>query len=102
MTLKCPLFLTDWSKLATLGPLFLIPKQETTIQSTQSSPAEVSSASAAEELKRLFNLNKTSPVTDELEVKTDQEAESFGPLEKGLFHNASDLFSSEEGSGFEQ
>lgn len=105
MTLKHPSpFITDWSKIATLGPLFLIPKQETTTQSVgypQSGPAEVSSTSIAEELELLFNLTETSPV-DELEFKTDQETESFSPLEKGLFLNASDLFSSEEGSGFEQ
>ncbi|XP_016333525.1 zona pellucida sperm-binding protein 3b [Sinocyclocheilus anshuiensis] len=93
----------DWSKIATLGPLFLIPKQETTTQSTgytQSSPAEV--LSVTEELELLFNSTETSPVTDELEFKTDQETESFSPLEKAVFLNASDLFSSEEGSGFEQ
>lgn len=105
MTLKHPSpFITDWSKIATLGPLFLIPKQETTTQSVgypQSGPAEVSS-SIAEELELLFNSTETSPVMDELEFKTDQETESFSPLEKGLFLNASDLFSSEEGSGFEQ
>ncbi|KAF4116836.1 zona pellucida sperm-binding protein 3b [Onychostoma macrolepis] len=87
----------DWSKLATLGPLFLIPKQETTTQSTgytQSSPPE--------EPELLFNSTETSPVMDELEFKTDQETERFSPLEKGLFLNASDLFSSEEGSGFER
>lgn len=106
MALKHPSpFITDWSKIATLGPLILIPKQETTTQSigyTQSGPAEVSSASVTEELELLLNSTETSPVMDELEFKTDQETESFSPLEKGLFLNASDLFSSEEGSGFEQ
>uniref|UniRef100_A0A9J8CBJ0 Zona pellucida sperm-binding protein 3 n=1 Tax=Cyprinus carpio carpio TaxID=630221 RepID=A0A9J8CBJ0_CYPCA len=92
----------DWSKIASIGPLFLIPKQEITTQSPgspQSSPAEVLS-SVAEEPELLFNSTETSPVT-ELEFKTDQETESSSPLEKGLFLNASDLFSSEEGSGFE-
>ncbi len=70
MSLKCPSpFITDWSKLATLGPLFLIPKQETTTQSTPSNPAE--------ELELLFNLTETSPVMDELGFKTDQEGSGF-------------------------
>lgn len=103
VVLKHPsLFTTDWSKIASIGPLFLIPKQEITTQSPgslQSGPAEVLS-SVAEEPELLFNSTETSPVT-ELEFKTDQETESSSPLEKGLFLNASDLFSSEEGSGFE-
>uniref|UniRef100_A0A671LRD5 Zona pellucida sperm-binding protein 3 n=1 Tax=Sinocyclocheilus anshuiensis TaxID=1608454 RepID=A0A671LRD5_9TELE len=93
-----------WGKIATLGPLFLTPKQETTTQSTgfpQSGPAEVFLASVAEEPELLFKSTKMSPVIDELEFKTDQETGSFSPLEKGLFLNAS-LFSLDEGSGFEQ
>ncbi|XP_073705564.1 zona pellucida sperm-binding protein 3b [Garra rufa] len=94
----------DWSKIATLGPLFLIPKQETTTQSAgypQSGPAEVFLASFDDEPELLFNSKETSPVTDKLESKTDQKTESR-LLEKDLSLNISDLFSSEEGSGFEQ
>ncbi|XP_052404974.1 zona pellucida sperm-binding protein 3b isoform X2 [Carassius gibelio] len=90
----------DWSKIATLGPLFLIPKKETTTQSpvsTQTSPAEVLST-VTEEPELLFNSAETSPVT-ELEFKTDQEAEGFLPLEKGLFLNSDPFIG--EGSGFE-
>ncbi|KAI2667269.1 Zona pellucida sperm-binding protein 3 [Labeo rohita] len=94
----------DWSKVATLGPLFLIPKQETTTRSTgypQSGPAEVFSAFVDEEPELLFNSTRESPMTDELDFKTDHETKN-GPLVKDLFLNASDLFSSEEGSGFEE
>lgn len=96
-------FITDW-QLATLGPLLLIPKEGTTTQSVahqRFSPAEVFSASVTEEPEFLFNLTQMSPVTDELEFKTAPETRSFRPLEGGLFLNASGLFGSEEGSGFE-
>lgn len=104
VALKHPSFITDWSKVATLGPLFLIPKQETTTRSTgypQSGPAEVFSAFVDEEPELLFNSTRESPMTDELDFKTDHETKN-GPLVKDLFLNASDLFSSEEGSGFEE
>ncbi|KAK2901323.1 hypothetical protein QQF64_014473 [Cirrhinus molitorella] len=94
----------DWSKIATLGPLFLIPKQETSTRSNeypQSNPAEVFSASVDDEPEPLVNSTEMSPVTDELEFETDSETES-STLEKDLFLDASDLFSSEEGSGFEE
>ncbi|XP_056122641.1 zona pellucida sperm-binding protein 3b [Rhinichthys klamathensis goyatoka] len=93
----------DW-KLATLGPLLLMPKQGTTTQSVahpRFGPAEVFSASVTEEPEFLFNSTQMSPVTDELEFKTAPETRSFRPLEDGLFLNASDLFGSEDGSGFE-
>ncbi|XDV26911.1 hypothetical protein PO909_030530 [Leuciscus waleckii] len=90
----------DW-ELATLGPLLLIPKEETTTQSV-ARPAEVFSASVNEEPEFLFNLTQMSPVTDELEFETAPETRSFRPFEDSLFLDASDLFSSEEGSGFEK
>ncbi|XP_077061857.1 zona pellucida sperm-binding protein 3b [Siphateles boraxobius] len=92
----------DW-KLATLGPLLLIPKQgSTTLSVTHppSGPAEVFSTSVTEEPEFLFNLTQIRPVTDELEFKTAPETRSFSPLEDSLSLNASDLFGS-EGSGFE-
>lgn len=95
-----PPFITDW-KLATLGPLLLIPKEGTTTQSV-SRPAEVFSVSVNEEPEFLFNLTQMSPVKDELEFKTAPETRSFRPFEDRLFLDASDLFSSEEGSGFEK
>lgn len=96
-------FITDW-KLATLGPLLLIPKEGTTSQSVahpRSGPAEGFSASVTDEPEFLFNLTKMRPVTDEPAFKIAPEVRSFHPLEDGLFLNASDLFGSEEGSGFE-
>ncbi|KAK7162688.1 hypothetical protein R3I93_006893 [Phoxinus phoxinus] len=93
----------DW-KLATLGPLLLIPKEGTTTQSVahpRFGPAEVFSASVTEEPEFLFNLTHISPVTDELDFKTAPETRSFRPFEDGLFLNASVLFGSDEGSGFE-
>lgn len=92
--------ITDW-KLATLGPLLLIPKEGTTTQSV-SRPAEVFSASVNEEPEFLFDSTQMSPVKDDQEFKTAPETRSFRPFEDSLFLDASDLFSSEEGSGFEK
>ncbi|XP_051773808.1 zona pellucida sperm-binding protein 3b [Ctenopharyngodon idella] len=93
----------DW-KIATLGPLFLIPRQGNATQSAGSllgQTAGVFSASVTEEPEFLFNSTEKSPMTDELEFKTTPETGSFSPLENSLFFKASDLFGSEEGSGFE-
>jgi len=90
-------FITDW-KLATLGPLLLMPNRGIT---TQFSPAEVFSASVTKEPEFLFSSTQMSPVTDELEFKTTPEPRSFRPLEDNLFLDDSDLFGSEEGSGFD-
>lgn len=96
-------FVTDW-KIATLGPLFLIPRQGTNTKSTGSQlgqTADIFSASVTEEPDFSLNLTEMSPMMDERKFKTIPETGSFSPLEDSLFSNASDLFGSEEGSGFE-
>ncbi|XP_056598475.1 zona pellucida sperm-binding protein 3b [Triplophysa dalaica] len=89
----------DWQKVATLGPVFVLSKKETSSQSTGSlpfSPPEVS-ASVTEGPEVLYSTEMT-PVTNKLEVT--QNTESFILFEDGLF-NASDPLNFDEGSGFE-
>ncbi|XP_048020804.1 zona pellucida sperm-binding protein 3b [Megalobrama amblycephala] len=93
----------DW-KIATLGPLFLIPRQGNATQSTGSLLGRtegVYSAPVAEKPEFLFNSIEKNPVMDELEFKTTPETGSFSPLEDSLFSNDDALFDSEGGSGFE-
>ncbi|KAI7809605.1 zona pellucida sperm-binding protein 3b [Triplophysa rosa] len=90
----------DWHKVATLGPLFVLSKKEKSSQSTGSlhfSPPE--DTASVTEGPELLNSTEMTPVTNKLEVT--QNTESFFLFEDGLFLNASDPLSSEEGSGFE-
>lgn len=91
-------FSLDWRKVATLGPLFVLPKKEKSSRSgsLQFGPSE-DSASVTERPGLLYS-TEMSPVTNKFEVA--ENTESFISFEDGLFLNASDI-SSEEGSGFE-
>ncbi|XP_055058871.2 zona pellucida sperm-binding protein 3b [Misgurnus anguillicaudatus] len=84
----------DWHKITTLGPLVVLPKQETSqlSGSLQISPSEDSTTSVTEKPELL------SPVTDTLEVTQGTKSLRSG---KALFLNFSDILGSEEGSGFE-
>ncbi|XP_051985342.1 zona pellucida sperm-binding protein 3b [Xyrauchen texanus] len=91
----------DWQKIATLGPLVFLPKQQkmTTIPTgSLLRPAKVSTASFTAE-PELFNLTEITPVSDEFE--TTEETQSFSPLDEGFFLDASDGLDFEEGSGFQ-
>lgn len=93
----------EWKKIATLGPLFLSPEQESSVQSNEDPQFglnKVFAASFAEE-PEVFNFNETRPVEDELKLELSPRLRSFSPLQKSTFLNVSDLFTVEEGSGFE-
>ncbi|TRY65596.1 hypothetical protein DNTS_015201 [Danionella cerebrum] len=89
----------EWKKVATLGPLLLMPQPTTRVQSTESPQFEIKeifSAMAAEEPELLFNSTESSPVTQE-KMESTEDSGTIHLLEDGVY----ELFSSEEGSGLE-
>ncbi|XP_056328330.1 zona pellucida sperm-binding protein 3b [Danio aesculapii] len=91
----------EWMKTATLGPLFLNPKQETSVQSAERPQFGLDNVFAASfaDKPKVFNFTEMRPVEDELKLESPPRFKSFSPLQKSTF-NISDLFTL-EGSGFE-
>ncbi|NP_571771.1 zona pellucida sperm-binding protein 3b precursor [Danio rerio] len=88
----------EWMKFATVGPLLLKSKQETSVQSAGGPRFGLDNVFAASFVEKpVFNFTEMRPVEDELEPAP--RFRSFSPLQKSIF-NVSDLFNS-EGSGFE-